>query len=223
MRLDFATRIPIKSLVMVLFTLLLADCIFPPEFYAPSLEWFLPLDTGNRRNWSTAHITNSARFKARRRTAQNGGARFHTGIDFQNGGNNGRRGGPGEPVYAMANGIVFGIFGKLPNKRVVLMHRLGNGRAIWSSYLHIAEPRVVGNEYVTPNTVIARRMNQAELNRYGQHFNHVHVEILRRLPPRFYGQYQWMSQYCYTEEQVDRYFYNPQIFLQKMWSFEEVD
>jgi murein DD-endopeptidase MepM/ murein hydrolase activator NlpD len=188
-----------------------------PEANNPD-EWLLPLDTGNRLDWSTIVFESDAHFKALRRTGRYRGTRLHTGLDLQNGGRMGTLGGPGEMVYAIAAGEVVKISGSLPNKRMVISHQLPDCLTVWSSYLHIADPRVREGEQVTPQTVIARRLNTAELRRYGWGYNHLHFEIFKKLPVPRNNHYTWMSQFCYTSGQVDRYFFNPYDFLNDRWA-----
>ncbi|MBN2089576.1 M23 family metallopeptidase [candidate division KSB1 bacterium] len=181
-------------------------------------EWLLPLDTGNRRMWSSIVFESDAHFKALRPTWRYRGVRLHTGLDLQNGGQNGTLGGPGENVFAIAAGVVIKISGSLPNKRIVIEHKLPDGRTVWSSYLHIAEPQVREGEQVTSQTVIARRLNFAELRRYGRAYNHLHFEIFKKLPVPRNNHYTWMSQFCYNSGQVDKYFYDPVTFLKERWA-----
>lgn len=183
-----------------------------------STEWLLPLDTGDRRDWSSIVFESDAHFKALRRTSRYRGIRLHTGLDLQNGGRSGTLGGPGERIYAIAAGVVIKISGSLPNKRMVISHQLQDGHTVWSSYLHIADPRVHEGEQVTPQTVIARRLNVVELRRYGWGYNHLHLEIFKKLPVPRNNHYTWMSQFCYTTGQVDKYFYDPIAFFNDRWA-----
>lgn len=188
-----------------------------PDYIPIQSEWLLPLDTGDRTDWSTLLFEHDANFKDYRKTWNPRKPRRHTGVDLQNGGDWGRLGGPGEAVYAMGPGRVFGIYGKPPNRRVIIAHQLPSGKKFWSCYLHVEAIRVRPGQRVDAWTVIARRLNSRELRKYGRDYNHLHFEILRRLPPWRNHKYRWMSQYCYSTKQVDRYFHNPETFLKQLW------
>jgi len=179
-----------------------------------STVWKLPLNTGARQDWRSVYLEADAHFLAWRRTHNPRKPRRHTGIDLQNGK---YWGGPGEPVYAMATGKVLGVFDSHPHQRIVIEHQLADGRTVWSAYIHITASRVRVGDFVDSETVIARRLNQSELNQYGSEYNHVHIEIMKKLPPLVNGQYQWMSTRCYSESQVTQYFYNPKRFLSRRW------
>lgn len=176
-------------------------------------SWLLPLDTGDRTNWHSIAFESDAYFMASRRNSYNNQPRLHTGIDMQNGGEAGTRGGPGELVYSMGPGIVLGTFDRLPNRRVVIEHTFENAPKVWTAYVHINESLVSPGEWVDAYSPIARRMNRQELRRYGEQYNHVHIEVMKKLPPIVNGQYQWMTFHCYAPKQVQEYFYNPKTFL----------
>jgi len=175
--------------------------------------WLLPLDTGDRADWRSLAFESDAYFMAPRRDSRLQKPRLHTGIDMQNGGYNGTRGGPGELVYSMGPGIVLGTFDRLPNRRIVIEHTLEDGRKVWTAYVHINKPLVSPGEWVDAYSPIARRMNIQELKRFGQQYNHVHIEVMKKLPSMFNGRFRWMTFYCYTPKQVHEYFYNPKLFL----------
>jgi len=189
----------------------------PPPPVPEISEWLLPLDTGNRMDWNTLVFEHDAHYKALRKSWNPRKPRLHTGVDLQNGGNWGALGGPGEPVYAMGPGWVFGIYGTMPNRRIIISHELPSGTKFWSCYLHISGIQVRPGQRVDANTVIARRLNSKELRKHGATYNHLHFEILRRLPPWQHRKYRWMSQYCFSRAQVDRYFYDPEDFFRNLW------
>ncbi|MBN1347849.1 peptidoglycan DD-metalloendopeptidase family protein [candidate division KSB1 bacterium] len=184
----------------------------PAEVSNFSPDWRLPIDTGDRTNWNSIIFESDAHFMAYRRYRGNQ-LRYHTGIDMQNGGEGGLRGGPGEPVYSMGPGIVLGTFEELPDQRVVIEHLLRDGRKVWTAYVHVTHSLVQRGQRVDAFTPIARRMSVAELERYGMHYNHVHVEVMKKLPPVISGQYVWMTFHCTSPELVDEYFYDPKYFV----------
>ena len=66
---------------------------------------------------------------------------------------------------------------------------------------------------------------KSELDKFGWQFNHIHLEILKH-PPRPlkptaqtpYRRYGTYSLECYTEKELDRYYYNPIEFLKARWT-----
>ena len=193
--------------------------ITQPDYDPIYSEWMLPLDTGDRTDWSTLLFEHDAHFKDYRKTWNPRKPRLHTGVDLQNGGEWGARGGPGEAIYAIGPGKIFGVYGKPPNRRIIISHKLPSGNKFWSCYLHVAGIRVRPGQRVDAYSIIARRLNARELRRYGRHYNHLHLEVLRRLPPWRNNKYRWMSQYCYSRAQVNRYFYDPENFFQNLWEY----
>ena len=125
---------------------------------------------------------------------------------------------PGEPVYAIAAGKVIEIEDPPPQRRITIEHLLPNGDKVWSVYIHIIDEQVEVGYIVDSETVIARLMNAAELERYGKEYDHVHLEIMKKKPPHFINFDQRKTFTCYSEQQVDDYFYNPEEFLKNQFS-----
>lgn len=171
--------------------------------------WKLPLNTINRQDWSTVFLEPDAYFKNLRSPFGTVKLHYHTGIDLQNG----TTISPGEPVYAIATGKVTSIEDPPPQRRITIQHLLANGEKIWSVYIHIIDEKVKIGDIIDSETVIARLMNAAELERYGQEYNHVHLEIMKKMPPDFANFDQRKTFSCYSNQQVDEYFYNPEEFL----------
>jgi len=173
----------------------------------------LPIKTGDRTDWSTVVLEHDAHFKAPRAPFDSVKLHFHTGIDLQNGNTIQ----PGEPVYPIAAGKVIAIEDPPPQRRITIEHRYTNRKKVWSVYIHIIEERVNVGDSVDTGTAIARLMNPAELETYGWDYNHVHLEIMKKLPPHVSEFYQRKTFSCYNEKEVDKYFYDPHEFLRKQF------
>ena len=169
----------------------------------------LPLNTIDRQDWSTLIFEPDAHFKALRAPFDSVKLHYHTGIDLQNE-NAGR---PGEPVYAIAAGKVIAIEDPPPQRRITIEHQLPNREKVWSIYIHIIDENVKIGDIVDSEFAIARLMNAAELEMYGQEYNHVHLEIMKKMPSNFVDFNQRKTFTCYTELEVDEYYYNPEEFL----------
>jgi murein DD-endopeptidase MepM/ murein hydrolase activator NlpD len=176
-----------------------------------AIVWKLPLNTINRQDWSTVFLERDAYFKNLRAPFGTVKLHYHTGIDLQNG----TAVSPGEPVYAIAAGKVIAIEDPPPQRRITIEHLLPNGDKVWSVYIHIIDEKVKVGEIVDSETVIARLMNAAELERYGKEYDHVHLEIMKKMPSHFINFDQRKTFNCYSEQQVDDYFYNPEEFLKR--------
>lgn len=175
--------------------------------------WKLPLDTADRQDWSSVFFEHDAAFKTMRSAFGKVKLHYHTGTDIQTNGERGFWDKPGMPIYAVAAGKVVAIEDPLPQRRITIEHKLADGTITWSAYCHIAEERVSVNQIVDTETVIARRMNGAELDQYGWEYNHIHLEILKKLPVYVPDYYSRKTFTCYTETDVDEYFYDPVAFL----------
>lgn len=176
--------------------------------------WKLPLNTIDRQSWSTVILEPDAHFKALRAPFGPVKLHYHTGIDLQNG----NIGSPGEPVYAIAIGKVIAIEDPPPQRRITIEHLLPGGNTVWSVYIHIIDEKVKVSDIVDTETVIARLMNPAELEIYGQEYNHVHLEIMKKLPSLAFEYHQRKTFTCYTETVVDEYFYDPEKFLKRFFN-----
>ena len=171
--------------------------------------WKLPLNTIDRQDWSTVLLEPDAHFKAPRAPFGKVKLHYHTGVDLQN------RSivQSGEPVYAIAAGKVIAIEDSLPQRRITIEHILPNRTKVWSVYIHIINEQVKIGDSVDTETVIARLMTPVELEIYGMEYNHLHLEIVKKLPPPASNFYERKTFRCYTKEEVDEYFYDPEIFL----------
>lgn len=176
--------------------------------------WKLPLNTSDRQDWSTVSLEPDAYFKNLRAPFGTVKLHYHTGIDLQNR----TIVIPGEPVYAIATGKVIAIEDPPPQRRITIEHLLPNGDKVWSVYIHIIDEQVKVGDIVDSETVIARLMNATELQMYGQEYNHVHLEIMKKMPPYFADLNQRKTFTCYTQAEVDEYFYNPEEFLNNQFS-----
>jgi hypothetical protein len=112
-----------------------------------------------------------------------------------------------------------------PFAQIIVEHRLPHGDPVWTVYEHIAGITVTVGEIVSPHEPIARFMNRKELDRYGWQFDHVHFEVLKvrprafnpteKTPLRFFSTY---SLECYTESDLEYYYYDPIAFLEAQWA-----
>ena len=163
-------------------------------------DWLTPLDTGKRSDWDSLLISKDGHFLYERPAYARLETHIHTGVDLQNR----YRGGPGEPVYAVARGKVYDV--KLQGKgtRVTLEHLLPNGELVYTSYIHVADVAVAKRMRVDAFTVIARRLNREELHRYGKIYNHLHFQVHKN---KFVPEHTIESR---TPEEVDARFYNPE-------------
>lgn len=158
-----------------------------------------------------------ALFKTKRSAFTNVKLHYHTGVDIQANGSAGKLDSPGMPIFAVAAGKVVAVEDELPQRRITIEHKLPDGTVVWSVYCHIAGECVVPHEVVDSETIIARRMNGRELDQYGWEYNHVHLEILKKMPDFLDAFYQRKTFTCYSEEDVNEYFYDPIKFLNRQF------
>ena len=176
--------------------------------------WKLPIRTSDRQDWATVLMDHAAHFKALRAPFGPVKLRYHTGVDIRNKSYTIS----GEPVYAIAAGTVIEIADPQPQRRIVIEHTLPDQTKVWSAYIHIVDETVKVGDRVDTETIIARLLNNAELELYGQHYHHVHLEIMKKLPPDVTEFFQRKTFTCYTEQEVDEYFYDAEAFLKEHFS-----
>lgn len=176
--------------------------------------WKLPLNTMNRADWSTITFEADAHFKALRAPFGPVKLHYHTGTDLQNG--NATL--DGESVYAIAAGKVIAIEDPPPQRRITIEHTLPDGSKVWSVYIHIIDEQVAVGDLVDSETMIARLMTLPELEQYGREFNHLHLEIMKHRPTDALDFQHRKTFTCYTEQEVDEYFYNPEKFLKSQFA-----
>jgi hypothetical protein len=177
----------------------------------------LPIAVTDRHDISYIKLTEIGQFGLLRKARKAVPAHYHTGIDIKRPGNNYIN----EPIFPIAEGIIISKRIDGPYAQLIIEHKF-KGRQFWSVYEHIAEIRVSVNNFVEPNTPIARFMNKDELNKFGWQFDHLHLEILKMKPmalkpdknhpQRYYNSY---SLICYEPADLQRYFYNPLEFLKR--------
>jgi murein DD-endopeptidase MepM/ murein hydrolase activator NlpD len=170
-------------------------------------EWKLPLHTHSRKEWRSVHISEKAGFMAKRFK------HLHTGIDIVN-----PKGGPGEAVYAAAAGKVVSIYAKEPNLGVMIQHRLPYDEIVWSVYVHVTHINARIGDVVSSNTAIAHVMNKDQLKKHGWEYKHLHFEILKKPRVNEVGKYVSYSTRCKTRQEVEKHFYDPKAFLQRMFA-----
>lgn len=112
-------------------------------------------------------------------------------------------------VYPISNGKVCLIRPTAPNKTVIIKHKLENGTVIYSSYIHLKDIFVENRQEVNPNTKIGILYTRDEALTYKGDYDHLHLEIKKRI-----DDYCCASWLCMSQEELMDYFENPKIFLQ---------
>lgn len=175
----------------------------------------LPVDLSDRTSLAQLHLTDLGQFGKIRKARPNIPGHYHTGIDIKRPHNNY----VDEPVFSVAKGKVISKRTDGPYAQLIIEHHSEN-LVFWSLYEHIAGIKVNVGDDVDVNTVIARFMNKSELQKFGWQFDHFHLEILKvkplelkpdsSHPQRKYSSYTLV---CYTEKDLNTYFYNPPEFF----------
>jgi len=190
-------------------------CIF---FISSSLEfeYNLPINTADRRSINSMELTKIGQFGLLRKERPGVPAHLHTGIDIKRSTKNYHE----EPIFPIFEGIVISKRQDGPYAQLIIEHE--NEHKFWTVYEHIAGIEVNLYEFVNPETPIARFMNKNELNKYGWQFDHFHFEILKTQPirikqNRLHPERLFASHTlrCYSQEDLEKYFYHPLDFLEK--------
>lgn len=181
--------------------------VFAGEILPVANEWKLPLSISPRKGLNAMSRLKNAGFLDKRF------GHLHTGIDLIN-----PMGGSGEKVYAAASGKIVSIYAKEPHLSIMIQHRLPSEETIWTVYVHVTKVKVKEGDLVRNDTIIANLMDKSQLNKYGWEFNHLHFEVLKYPRISEAGRYLSFSTECKTKKEVEKHFYNPVTFLQKMWA-----
>lgn len=189
--------------------------------FAQSNDWLLPVSTADRKTWRSIQLTSIGMFGLRRKPRSAIPSHLHTGIDIERPNNNYQD----EPIYPMFTGKVISLRDDGPFAQIIISHKMPTGSLVWTVYEHVAGIAVSLDDRVSPHVPIARFMNKTELDKFGWQFNHLHFEVLKHAPrllkptpgtpQRRYGTY---SLKCYTETELDRYYYNPIEFVKARWA-----
>lgn len=178
-------------------------------------EFLLPVKSSNRKTLGELRLTDIGNFGLLRKARPGVPPHFHTGIDIRRPSKNYKD----EPVFPLMEGVVISKRTDGPYAQLILEHKTGN-KKIWTVYEHIAGVLVNLNERVQPATPIARFMNENELNKYGQQFDHLHFEILKiepkKIKPVSTTPFRMFSSYtlvCFKREDLEKYFYDPIEFM----------
>jgi len=179
-------------------------------------EYNIPINSMNRRSISNVELTEIGKFGLLRKERPGVPAHFHTGIDIKRPVKNYQN----ESIFPIAEGVVISKRQDGPYAQLIIEHETDH--KFWTVYEHIAGIEVNLFDNVSPETPIARFMNENELNRYGWQFDHFHFEVLKEQPirlkrdnskpERLFASY---TLTCYTIDDLNKYFYNPLDYLEK--------
>ena len=191
-----------------------------------ALEWYLPVNTPDRRSWNDVKLTAIGRFGLQRKARPGVPAHLHAGVDIKRPGGNDAD----EPVFPAARGVVISMRDDGPLAQVIVEHRQSDGSIIWTVYEHVAGIAAAAGDTVDPVKPIARFMTRHELGRYGWQFDHLHFEVMReqpilttpskRLPQRFYQTY---ALACPDQRSLSRCYHDPREFLESTWNGDRHD
>jgi len=204
----------------ILFCILFFALIIPPFVFGQAADWLLPISVEDRTTWQSVQFTHIGSYGLMRKARPGIPAHLHTGVDI-------KRPRPNymdESILPVAPGTVISMRNDGPFAQIIIEHTLPNGDSVWTVYEHIAGITVTVGDVVSPHKPIARFMNREELDRYGWQFDHVHFEVLKvspralrptdKTPLRFFCTY---SLQCYTESDLEHYYYDPIAFLEARW------
>ena len=177
-----------------------------------------PVGSDKRVSLNDIHLTAIGDFGYPRKARPGIPAHLHTGIDI-------RRPVPNyneEPIFPIYPGRVISLRDDGPFAQIIIEHQFSDGNKFWSVYEHIADIRTAIGDSASPGRPIARFMNHEELNRFGWQFDHFHLEILKTTPrpitPKANTPFRFYMTYnleCYSQQDLERYYYDPFEFLKK--------
>jgi len=122
----------------------------------------------------------------------------------------------GEKVFSVGKGKVCAIYGRFPYLTVIVEHLTPAGKLFYSSYTHIEDICVTEGDNVDETTPICRAFSMEEFERSGYDKNHIHLEIRKTIDDIDVEKRvatHCHSIHCYTEKDLNRYFYDPMLFF----------
>ncbi len=180
-------------------------------------DCYLPINTSNRKSLEALELTDIGSFGLRRKERKSVPAHYHTGIDIKRPSKNYQN----EPIFPLLEGVVISKREDGPYAQLILEHK-ADGQKIWTVYEHIAGIAVNLKDRVNPKIPIARFMSTAELNKHGWQFDHFHLEVLKVQPLKMKPVSSTPDRHCssyslvrFTKEELDKYFYDPVVFLKE--------
>lgn len=189
--------------------------LFFIQFQLFGQEILLPIDLPYRNSLDELRLTEIGAFGLMRKARPKVAAHYHTGIDIMRPGINYKN----NLIFPITDGVVISKRDDGPFAQLIVEHN-SNGDTFWTVYEHIAGIKVNVDDMVDAGMPIARFMNKEELNNYGWQFDHFHLEILKvapmklkatpKTPERYYHSF---SLICYTQEDLETYFYHPMGFF----------
>lgn len=162
-------------------------------------KWYLPFELPDRSDLKLIHVISN--YGANRSSYVNG--HKHSGIDVVP-----FAGSNVVNVYPISKGAVCFVKQEAPNKTVIVKHRLKDGSFLYSAYIHLKEILVKNGEKVDQNSKIGVLYTKREALRYHGYYDHLHLEIKKRI-----DDYSCASWLCMSREEMDEYFMNPADFL----------
>lgn len=127
----------------------------------------------------------------------------HSGADI--------KGSLNEPVYPVGDGIVTDIHLAFPHRTIIVLHRLPEGRHIYSVYKHVEGVVVTIGDTVSKDRPIARLFNADELKKSKFGVCHLHFEIKHNVSDNGRASFT-----CFTREELDKYYYDPLEYMKKL-------
>ncbi len=190
-------------------------CLLFLSLISIKTQVLIPTEIKDRKDIKQVKLTKIGDFGLVRKSRMGVPEHLHTGIDIQRP----KKNYINEPIYPIAAGKVISIRNDGPYANIIVEHKTDN-ITFWSLYEHIAAISVKINESVSPTKPIARFMSKEELNKYGWQFDHFHLEILKLKPSQLrptpehpYRLYNSYSLVCFTQSDLNKYYYNPIDFL----------
>lgn len=179
-------------------------------------SWQLPIRCENRHSFRQMKLTKIGHFGMMRAPRPEVPAHFHTAIDICRPDSSYEH----SPILPVKSGKVISMRNDGPYAQVIISH----GDTLWSVYEHLSGIKVTAGDSVTAETVIGRFMNRRELNSYGWHFNHLHLEIMKKpplsrdtLPGQPNLQFRTYGLVCFTTNELNEHYFDPLLFFREKW------
>ena len=160
--------------------------------------WYSPFHVGSNKLFAPVLRRVVGRFTDWR--SAKGKGRKHAGTDL--------RGTYDEAVYPIAAGLVIALSFRSLTGTVVVKHRVGGGKPVYSKYIHLQDIPVKVGQAVTHETRIGRLFGEAYLKKSRYKSNHLHLEIRKD-----YEDKGLMSSYGMNRKELRRHCYDPLEFL----------
>jgi len=178
--------------------------ILPEPAVQRNITVYSPFGESDRQSYETLRARVVGRYGDWRSSYKPG--HLHAGVDL--------KGDYEETVHAIGRGSVLNVYGRFPNRSIIVEHQQADQVWSYAIYVHIEDIKVKRGDRVDQDTVLGRLFTEDELQRsnFGTAV-HLHMEIRKDLHDNGRA-----STHSMTRAELDRHCLDPLPFFRRAFS-----